>query len=112
MVKKRIQQIWQAGLEDFAARRAKVQSGRGARAARAGIVADLGRESAVKPSPRQQALGREADEGVRRAVLEAIAPLHRELAAVKEEVADLRARLEVANAAAGERKAKAAGKKH
>jgi hypothetical protein len=108
MVKKRIQAIWHAGLEDFAARRAKVQAGRGARAARAGIVADLGREAAARPAPRLPAADSEAGEQLRRAVIDAVGPLREEVAALKAEVATLRARLEEG----GDRKPKAPGRKH
>lgn len=74
MVKKKIQQIWHAGLQDFAARRAS---------------ADAARE----PAQRVQAPDRDTDDHVRRAVVAATAPLRQELDALKAEVAELRERV-------------------
>ncbi len=71
MVKKKIQQIWHAGLQDFAARRASVEAGR-------------------EPAQRVQAPDRETDDHVRRAVVAATAPLRQELDALKAEVEELR----------------------
>ena len=76
MVKKKIQMIWQAGLEDFAARRER------AAALRAGV--------AQEPSRRMQALDRRTEEHVRRAVADATAPLRHELDALRQQVDGLR----------------------
>ncbi|QGZ42039.1 hypothetical protein IP92_04415 [Pseudoduganella flava] len=76
MVKKKIQMIWQAGLEDFAARRER------AAALRAG--------GSPEPSRRMQALDRHTEEHVRRAVADATAPLKHEVDALRQQVDGLR----------------------
>jgi polyhydroxyalkanoate synthesis regulator phasin len=81
MVKKKIQMIWQAGLEDFAARRER------AAAVRAGVVHEDVRH---EPSRRMQALDRQTEEHVRRAVADATAPLRHELEALRRQVDGLR----------------------
>lgn len=71
MTRKKIQQIWHEGLQDFAARRARV-------------------EAAGEPAQRVVAPDRETDDHVRRAVVAATAPLRQELDALKAEVEALR----------------------
>lgn len=82
MVKKRIQAIWQAGLEDFAARRAQAEA---LRAALALEAAD-----ALPASPTGELA---VEEQVQRAVLAATAPLRRQVAALQQEVDGLRAQV-------------------
>lgn len=77
-MKKKIQMIWQAGLEDFTARRDRA----------AQLRAGVPQEPAA--SPRRRALDRTMEEHVRRAVAAATAPLRQEIDALKEEVAALR----------------------
>ena len=79
MVKKKIQMIWQAGLEDFAARRERAAT------LRSGV--------AHEPSRRTHALDRQMEEQVRRAVVAATAPLRQEVEALKREVDGLKAQV-------------------
>ena len=79
MAKKRIQAIWQAGIEDFAVRRERAQA----------LRAAVAHESAA--APERQAPDRAMEAQVQRAVVAATAPLRQEVAALKQEVAGLRA---------------------
>lgn len=81
MVKKRIQAIWQAGLEDFAARRDRAETLRTA----------VRHESAA--SPQRQLRDRAMEEQVQRAVIAATAPLRQEVEALKQQVDGLQAQV-------------------
>ncbi|WBS04725.1 hypothetical protein OU994_10810 [Pseudoduganella sp. SL102] len=81
MVKKRIQAIWQAGLEDFAARREHAEA----------LRAAVRHESAA--SPKRQLRDRAMEEQVQRAVIAATAPLRQEVEALKQQVDGLRAQV-------------------
>ncbi|GGY56362.1 hypothetical protein [Pseudoduganella albidiflava] len=81
MVKKRIQAIWQAGLEDFAARRERAET----------LRAAVRHESAA--SPKRQLRDRAMEEQVQRAVISATAPLRQEVEALKQQVDGLRAQV-------------------
>jgi polyhydroxyalkanoate synthesis regulator phasin len=81
MVKKRIQAIWQAGLEDFAARRERAEA----------LRASVAHESAA--SPKRKVPDRAMEEQVRLAVVAATAPLRQEVESLKQEVDGLRAQV-------------------
>ncbi|WP_338758773.1 hypothetical protein [Massilia sp. METH4] len=81
MVKKRIQAIWQAGIDDFAARRERAQA----------LRAAVAHESAA--SPKRHVPDRTMEEQVRRAVVAATAPLRQEVESLKQEVDGLRAQV-------------------
>jgi hypothetical protein len=78
MVKKRIQAIWQAGIEDFAARRERAEA----------LRAAVSHESAA--SPKRQVRDREVEDQVQRAVIAATAPLRQEVESLKQEVDELK----------------------
>ncbi|GGY19988.1 hypothetical protein GJV26_04930 [Massilia dura] len=81
MVKKRIQAIWQAGLEDFTVRRERAE------ALRAAVV----HESGI--APERHLLDRDMEAQVQRAVIAATAPLRQEVASLKQELDGLRAQM-------------------
>ncbi|QBE62304.1 hypothetical protein [Pseudoduganella lutea] len=78
MVKKRIQAIWQAGLEDFTVRRERAEA----------LRAVVRHESAA--SPKRQLRDRAMEEQVQRAVIAATAPLRQEVDSLKHEVNELK----------------------
>ncbi|HEX8603441.1 MAG TPA: hypothetical protein VF774_12415 [Pseudoduganella sp.] len=80
-MKKRIQEIWQAGLEDFSARREQAEA----------LRAAISLEAANAPQLAERDLTME--EQVQRAVIAATAPLRQEMASLKQEVDALRAQV-------------------
>ncbi len=81
MVKKRIQAIWQAGLEDFTVRRERAE------ALRAAVV----HESDI--APKRPLRDRDMEAQVQRAVIAATAPLRQEVESLKQELDGLRAQV-------------------
>jgi polyhydroxyalkanoate synthesis regulator phasin len=80
-MKKRIQEIWQAGLEDFSARREQAEA----------LRAAMSLEAANAPQLAERDLT--IEEQVQRAVIAATMPLRQEVASLKREVEGLRAQL-------------------
>lgn len=80
--KMKSQNIWQAGVDAFAARRKKVE------ALRAAVRS--ARDETARPRPRLVAANDGMDEQIRHATLAATLPLRQELEALKDEVVSLR----------------------
>jgi polyhydroxyalkanoate synthesis regulator phasin len=92
-MKKKIQAIWQAGLEDFATRRDHVASQRAAmthEAAREAARGAMHEADAVHAGATGRALGRATEQQLQRAIVAATAPLRQEVDALRRELDALR----------------------